>query len=141
LFDLGIADPKHPPFKARTQVSERTMMPGEKINMLIDEKQLRLLQDPTSKYGLGGWGSPESFQSQSQGLARMAITTGPGGFKPNGIQYQVELEARKPIRVLEGTTGPQGGLPGDGQQTFLDVMPAMRRSALGVVKITPLPTP
>lgn len=141
LFDRGIADPKHPPFKAGTQVSERTMMPGEKINMLIDDKQLRLLQDPISKHGLGGWGSSESFQNQSQGLARMAITTGQNGFKPNGVQYQVELEVRKPIRVLEGRAGSQGKLPGGGQQTFLDVMPAARRDALGQVKITPLPKP
>lgn len=141
LFDRGIADPAHPPFKAGTQVTDRTMMPGEKVNMLIDDDQLRLLQDPSSAYGLGRWGSPENFTSQSQGLGRMAITSGPGGFKPNGVKYQIELQAVKPIRVLEGTAGPQGTLAGGGQQTFLDLDAAARRSVLKIVKITPLPKP
>lgn len=141
LFDLGIADPAHPPFKAGTQVTERTMLPGEKVNTLIDDDQLLLLQDPASAYGLGRWGTPESFSSQSQGLRRMGITNGPGGFKPNGVQYQIELQAMKPIRVLEGTAGPQGVLGGGGQQTFLDVNAAARRSLLKIVKITPLPKP
>jgi hypothetical protein len=141
LFDLGFADPAHAPFKAGTQVVDRMMMPGEKVNMLIDGKQLQLLKNPTSQYGLGGWGSSENFTSQSQGLARMAITSGTGGFKPNGIQYQIELEAVSPIRVLEGVAGPQGTLAGGGQQTFLDVIPTARRSALRLVKVTPLPSP
>ncbi|WP_354552038.1 DUF6861 domain-containing protein [Rhodanobacter soli] len=141
LFDRGIADPAHPPFKVGTQVTDRTMMPGEKVNMLIDDDQLQLLQDPASAYGLGRWGSLESFTSQSQGLERMAITSGPGGFKPNGVQYQIELQALKPIRVLEGTAGPQGTLAGEGQQTFLDVDAATRRSLLKIIKITPLPKP
>jgi hypothetical protein len=141
LFDRGIADPAHPPFKVGTQVTDRTMMPGEKVNMLIDDDQLQLLQDPASAYGLGRWGSPESFTSQSQSLERMAITSGPGGFKPNGVQYQIELQALKPIRVLEGTAGPQGTLAGEGQQTFLDVGAATRRSLLKIIKITPLPKP
>ncbi len=141
LFDKGIADPAHPPFKLGTQVSERTMVPGEKVNMLVDSKQLQLLTDPASMKGLGGWGSPDSFTSQSQGLERMGITSGLGGFKPNGIQYQIQLEAMKPIRVLEGTAGPQGVLTGGGQQTFLDVPASARRAALKLVKVTPLPPP
>ena len=141
LFDRGIAGPAHPPFKAGTQVTDRTMMPGERVNMLIDDDQLKLLQDPNEVYGMGGWGSPDSFGSQSQGLAKMGITSGPGGFKPNGVQYQVELEALKPVHILEGTAGPQGALAGGGQQTFLDVPAQMRRSAFKVVGLTPLPKP
>lgn|GEM_PF-3398698 len=141
LFDRGIADPAHPPFKAGTQVADRTMMPGEKVNMLIDDGQLKLLQDPNKVYGLGGWGSPENFSSQSQGLAKMGITSGPGGFKPNGVKYQIQLEALKPVRILEGTAGPQGALAGGGQQTYLDVPAAIRRSTFKMVGVTLLPKP
>ncbi|WP_426687633.1 DUF6861 domain-containing protein [Rhodanobacter ginsengiterrae] len=141
LFDRGFADPAHPPFKAGTQVTDRIMSPGEKVNMLVDSKQLGQLQNLKSPFGLGGWGSPDSFSTQSQGLERMGITSGPGGFKPNGIQYQIELQAVKPLRVLEGTAGPQGVLAGGGQQTYLDVAPSVRRSVLKLVKVTPLPRP
>jgi hypothetical protein len=141
MFDRGFADPAHPPFKAGTQVADRIMAPGEKVNMLIDSKQLRELQNLKSPFGLGGWGSPDSFTTQSQGLERMGITSGPGGFKPNGIQYQIELQAAKPLRVLEGTAGPQGMLAGGGQQTYLDVAPSARRSVLKLVRVTPLPQP
>lgn len=87
LFDRGIADPAHPPFKAGTTVADRTMMPDERINMLIDKDQLRLLQDPNGTRGLGGWGSPDTFASQLQGLQSMGITSGPigrrGGSRPS----------------------------------------------------------
>ena len=141
LFDRGIADPAHPPFKAGTTVTDRTMMPGERINMLIDNDQLRLLQDPNGTRGLGGWGSPDTFASQSQGLQNMGITSGPGGFKPNGVQYQIQLEVQQPFHVLEGTAGPQGTLAGGGQQTFLDVSPQARRGVLKLVSVKPLPKP
>jgi hypothetical protein len=117
------------------------MMPGEKVNMLVDNHQLGQLKNPKSPFGLGGWGSPDTFTSQSQGLARMGITSGPSGFKPNGVQYQIELQAAQPIRVLEGTAGPQGVLAGGGRQTYLDVIPSARRSVFNVVKVTPLPPP
>ena len=88
---------------------------------------------------MGGWGTQETFTNASEALDRMAITSGPGGFKPNGVQYQIKLEAQSPVRVLDGIAGPQGSLSGNGAQSFLDVSPALRRATFEVIEITPLP--
>lgn len=141
LIDRGIASADHPPFKDGTMVTDRQLAVGERYNMLVDEDQLKQLQDPLSTKGLGGWGSSETFESQSQGLDRLGVSSGPGGFKPKGVQYQIELEANQPIHVLEGTAGPQGDLGGGGQQVFFDTPPPTRRSALTVTKVNPLPGP
>jgi len=54
---------------------------------------------------------------------------------------QSERRRLEAIRMLEGTAGPQRALAGEGQQTFLDVDAATRRSLLKIIKITPLPKP
>jgi uncharacterized Zn-binding protein involved in type VI secretion len=134
-----IADPEHPPFKNGTNVTDRLLKKGDTVNMVIDEIQLAELRDPDSTLGLGGWGTQEIFTNASEALERMAVTSGPGGFKPNGVQYQIKLEAKSPVRILDGIADPQGSLPGNGAQSFLDVSPALRRATFEVIEITQLP--
>jgi hypothetical protein len=130
------AYPDTPPFKEGTTVIEREIQPGERFNMSMDDKQLDLLNDPDSPYGIGGWGTAETFNSQAEGLNKMAIKP---SWKPNGIPNTVQFEVVKPFRTLDGIAGPQGSLNGGAQQYFLDLPKNGAKEFVKIVKITSIP--
>ncbi len=137
LVDKHRATPETLPFKPGTTVAERQFVPGERFKMAMDKNQLKLLRDPSKIEGLGGWGTNETFGSQSEALSKMAIKP---EWKPEGIPKVVELEVVKPFRTLEGIANPQGGeLIGGAQQYFLDLPKTTAKEFVRVVDIKTLP--
>lgn len=107
--------------------------------MYISEQDLAELMNPQSRKGIGGWGSTDSFSTQAEALDSLGITSGFRGYKPNGVQYQIELEATSPFRILEGTAASIKGLSGGANQTFFDIIPQLRRDYLKLISVKPLP--
>jgi hypothetical protein len=118
LLDMHRATKDTLPFKEGTMVAEREMVPGERFKMSMDTDQFKLLNDPNSPKGVGGWGTSETFANQSDAMNGMAIRP---EWKPNGVPVTVEFEVVKPFRTLDGIAGPQGSLTGGAQQFFLDL--------------------
>jgi hypothetical protein len=136
LLDRHRAGKDSLPFKDGTMVAERELVPGERFKMSMGDSDLERLMNPKDPGGVGGWGTRDTFTSQSEAMNKMAIRP---EWKPNGIPNTVEFEVVKPFRTLDGIAGPQGSLNGGAQQFFLDLPRNGAKEYLRVINVTTLP--